>query len=166
VLWIEFVKPHGIQSTPGREEREKRESMEKKVETLTEDSLRDALFSEPPAAHTILAFDDGKPTGYVTYYCSFASSVGRRGLWLDDVYVVPDYRGQGVGKALMTYLADLAVRNKCERFEWMALVWNRSAIGLYEDLGATVLPAWRVCRIDGENLLSTAGQITTVSDNS
>lgn len=128
--------------------------------SATEDSLREALFSDRPAAQTLLAFVDGKPAGYVTYFFSFASSVGRRGLWLDDVFVHPDFRNKGLGKALMSYMADLAVRNNCERFEWMVLDWNEPAIGLYERLGAKVLEDWRICRLDGDSLREAAGQHT------
>ena len=129
--------------------------------TATEDSICEALFSDPPAAHTILAFVDGNPAGYVTYFFSFASSVGSRGLWLDDVFVLPTFRGKGLGKALMTYLADLAIRHNCARFEWMVLDWNESAIGFYRSLGAKVLDDWRICRMDGEDLEKAARSIPT-----
>lgn len=125
--------------------------------TATEQSLRASLFSEQPAATTLIAFVDGKPAGYATYFFSFASSVGRRGLWLDDVFVHPDYRGTGLGKALVKYIAAIAVANDCARFEWMVLGWNDSAVGFYESLGARVLGDWRIYRLDGEELSKTAG---------
>ena len=120
----------------------------------TAESLRDALFSEQPAANSLLAFVDGKPAGYATYFFTFASSVGRRGLWLDDVFVHPDFRGRGIGRALMNYVADVAVRHKCVRYEWMVLDWNASAIAFYESLGASILPDWRICRIEYANISS------------
>jgi GNAT superfamily N-acetyltransferase len=85
--------------------------------------------------------------------------VGRRGLWLDDLFVNPDFRGQGIGEALMAYLADVAVRSRCARFEWMVLDWNASAIAFYRRLGATLLDGWRICRLDGAQLSHVAGRL-------
>lgn len=128
----------------------------------TEETLRESLFGERPAAHTLLAFVDGKPAAYVVYFFTFATMVGKRGLWLDDLFVNPEFRGKGVAKALMAYLADLAIRNGCGRFEWMALEWNRSAIDFYRRLGATVLDEWRICRLDEDQLPGVAGQLVRV----
>jgi GNAT superfamily N-acetyltransferase len=99
---------------------------------------------------------NGRPAAYVVYFFSFATTVGRRGLWLDDIFVEPEYRGKGVAKALMAYLADLAIKNHCSRFEWVVLAWNRPALDLYEGIGATVLDDWRICRLDSENLIGVA----------
>ena len=121
--------------------------------SATEESLRAALFGDAPAAHTLLAIVDGDAIAYATYFFTFATMVGKRGLWLDDLFVDPAFRGKGVGQALMAYLADVAVQNECARFEWMVLDWNESAIGFYERLGATVLRDWRICRIDEAQLV-------------
>ncbi len=84
--------------------------------------------------------------------------VGRRGLWLDDIYFEAAFRGSGIGRAIMAHLADIAVRNGCARFEWMVLDWNEAAIGFYTKLGASVLSDLRICRLDGDGLLKAAGQ--------
>lgn len=132
---------------------------EKLTASATEESLRSSLFGEASAAHTLLAFVDGQPIGYATYFFSFTSMMGRRALWLDDLFVDPALRSRGIGKALMAYLAGIAVENKCARFEWIVLDWNTSAIDLYKRLGADVLPDWRICRVDEANLADLAGRI-------
>lgn len=128
--------------------------------STTEESLRTALFGEAPAASTLLAFVDGKPIGYATYFFTFATMVGTRGLWLDDLFIEPAFRGKGIGQALMAYLADIALQNQCGRFEWMVLDWNESAIGFYERLGGTFLTDWRMCRLDEAQLSRVASTLT------
>lgn len=132
---------------------------EKLTVAATEDGLREALFGDRPAAQTLLAFVDGKPVGYATYFFTFSSMLGRRGLWLDDLFVDAAYRSQGIGEALMAYLADVALENQCARFEWVVLDWNASAIRFYERLGATFASDWRVCRLDGTRLSDLAGKL-------
>lgn len=137
---------------------------EKLEVTATEDILRGSLFGDYPAAHTLLAFVDGRPAAYVVYFFTFATMVGKRGLWLDDLYVDPDFRGKGIAKALMGYLADLAMNSKCGRFEWMVLDWNKSAIDFYRSLGATVLDDWRICRLDEDDFARPAKQLVRLDD--
>jgi hypothetical protein len=84
--------------------------------------------------------------------------VGKRGLWLDDLFVIPAYRGKGIGRAFMAYLADIALRHQCGRLEWMVLDWNEPAIGFYKRLGATILTDWRVCRLEEAQLSGVAGK--------
>jgi GNAT superfamily N-acetyltransferase len=139
-------------------------AFERLTASATEQSLRDSLFGAEPAARTLLAFVDGKPVAYSTYFFTFASMVGRRGLWLDDLFVDPAFRDKGIGEALMAYLADVAVRNGCARFEWMVLDWNESAIGFYRRLGATLLDGWRVCRLDEAQLLHVARKLAVARD--
>ena len=134
-------------------------AFEKLTASATEDSLRAALFGEAPAARTLLAFSGGEPIAYVTYFFTFATMTGKRGLWLDDLYVDPAFRGKGIGRALMAYLADIAVKNQCGRFEWMVLDWNEAAIGFYKRIGASVLDGWRICRLEDEQLAHLAGTL-------
>jgi GNAT superfamily N-acetyltransferase len=82
--------------------------------------------------------------------------LGKRGLWLDDVFVNPDFRGQGIGEAIMAYLASVAVQKGCARFEWMVLDWNQPAIKLYKKLNATFLDTWLPCRLAGDELAKLA----------
>lgn len=128
----------------------------------TEKTLRESLFGDHPAAHTLLAFADDDPVAYGVYFFSFATMVGKRGLWLDDLYVKPDYRGKGIAKALMAYLADLAIQNECGRFEWIVLDWNKSAIDFYHGMGAAVLDDWRICRLDEDQLVGIAEKLVRV----
>ncbi|UCC50062.1 MAG: GNAT family N-acetyltransferase [Gemmatimonadota bacterium] len=137
---------------------------EKLEVTATEDILRESLFGDRPVAHTLLAFADGRPAAYAVYFFTFATTVGKRGLWLDDLYVNPEFRGKGIAKALLAYLADLAIEKKCGRFEWMVLDWNKSAIEFYEGMGATVLDDWRICRLDGDDIAGVAEQLVRVGD--
>jgi GNAT superfamily N-acetyltransferase len=128
--------------------------------SATEESLAEALFGESPVACTLLAFAEGKPVAYVTYFFTFSTMVGKRGLWLDDLFIDPAFRGKGIGQALMAYLADIAMKNHCGRFEWTVLDWNESAIGFYRRLGATVLTDWRVCRMDETQLARVASMLS------
>ncbi|MDH4038845.1 MAG: GNAT family N-acetyltransferase [Candidatus Krumholzibacteria bacterium] len=137
---------------------------EKLTASATEASLRDALFGEDAVAHAHLAFVDGKPIAYAIYFFSFTSMMGRRALWLDDLFVDPAFRGKGIGKALMAYLAGIAVKHKCARFEWIVLDWNTSAIEFYQRLGADVLPDWRICRVDEAQLPRIASGLVVSTD--
>lgn len=131
-------------------------AFEKLPVTATEDSLRAVLFGETPAARVLLAFHGAEPVAYVTYFFTFATLVGRRGLWLDDVFVAPAFRSKGVGRALMAYLAQSAVENQCARFEWMVLDWNQPALDFYAGLGAEVLREWRICRMEETQMANLA----------
>ena len=124
--------------------------------TVTEDTLRESLFGDQPAADTLLALVGEEPAAYAVYFFTFATMVGKRGLWLDDLFVKPEFRGKGIAKAMLTYLADLAVKSRCGRFEWMVLDWNEQAIDFYTDMGATRLEDWRVFRLDGVDLARVA----------
>ncbi len=127
-------------------------AFEKLTVSATEESLRTSLFAENPAARTVLAYVDGKPIAYAVYFFTFSTMVGRRGLWLEDLFIDAAFRGKGIGKALMAYLAEVAVQNDCARFEWIVLDWNESAMAFYRRLGATILPDWRICRLDEDQL--------------
>jgi hypothetical protein len=118
----------------------------------TEASLRDALFGARPSIEALVAEDAGRIVGYALFFHNFSSFAGRRGLYLEDVYVQPAQRGNGLGTALLRHVAALAVERQCARFEWTVLDWNTPAISFYQRLGATVLPDWRVVRVTGDAL--------------
>ncbi|VVE89320.1 GNAT family N-acetyltransferase [Pandoraea bronchicola] len=118
----------------------------------TPESVHEALFGNAPAAECLIAQWDDKIVGYALYFHNFSTFLGRRGLYLEDVYVQPSMRGKGVGQALLRRLAGIAVQRQCGRFEWTVLDWNQPAIDFYASQGATVLPDWRVVRMTGEAL--------------
>ncbi len=118
----------------------------------TEADLHDALFGPNPAAGALVASQDHDVVGYALYFQNYSTFVGKRGLYLEDLYVKPACRGSGLGTQLLRAVAALAVARRCGRFEWTVLDWNRQAIEFYERMGATVLPDWRVVRVTGEAL--------------
>lgn len=132
---------------------------EKLTPAATEESLRSDLFGDSPTAHTLLAFVNDEPVGYAIYFFSFSSMMGRRALWLEDLFVDLPYRGSGIGKALMAYVASIAAENRCARLEWIVLDWNTSAIEFYKRLGADVLPEWRICRVHESHLPRLASEL-------
>jgi GNAT superfamily N-acetyltransferase len=114
--------------------------------------LADALFGPRPAAEVLLAEVDGGIAGFALFFHNFSTFLTRRGLWLEDLYVRPAFRGHGVGSGLLRAVAAIAVDRRCGRFEWSVLDWNAPAIGFYERLGATVMPDWRIARVTGDAL--------------
>lgn len=134
-------------------------AFEKLDATVTEADLRASLFGEAPAAQAVIVSLDGAPIGYMTYFFSFSSMRGKRALWLDDLYIVPEARGKGIGKALMAYMAKVAADHDCVRFEWIVLDWNTPAVDLYKRLGAEILPEWRICRLDETQTRRLAGTL-------
>ena len=119
---------------------------------VTPASLRTHLFGPRPAAEAVVAERDGAVVAFALYFTNFSTFLGRPGLYLEDLYVQPAHRGQGLGRALLQHLARLAVQRECGRFEWSVLDWNARAIGFYEKMGATVMPDWRICRVTGPAL--------------
>jgi GNAT superfamily N-acetyltransferase len=115
-------------------------------------SLNESFFGPQPAAAALLAHSDGQPVGYAIYYWTFSSFVGRRGIWLDDVYVRPEFRRQGIGLALIKAVARNGVERGCGRFEWTALDWNENALNFYRRLGARTLDDWVLLRTDAAGL--------------
>ncbi|MEU9346793.1 GNAT family N-acetyltransferase [Streptomyces sp. NPDC048278] len=128
----------------------------------TEEQLREALFGDRPAAYALTAEDDttGEVVGYALWFPLFSTWTGTRSMHLEDLYVRPQARGGGHGRALLAALAAHCVRSGFERFEWWVLDWNEPAIGLYKSLGADFLDEWRVCRLTGEPLRDLAAQGT------
>jgi GNAT superfamily N-acetyltransferase len=121
---------------------------EKLSVSATEDSLRESLFGEAPVARALLILVNDRPVGYATYFFTFASMVGTRGLWLDDLFIEEPFRSKGIGRAFMAFMRELAVKNNCARFEWMVADWNTVAIDFYQSLGATVFTDWYICRLE------------------
>jgi GNAT superfamily N-acetyltransferase len=122
------------------------------VFVATEADLADALFGPHPAAEALVAERDGALVGYALFFHNYSSFVGRRGLYLEDLYVTPSERGSGLGTRILQRLAALALERRCGRFEWTVLDWNQPAIDFYQKLGATVLPDWRIVRVSGDAL--------------
>jgi GNAT superfamily N-acetyltransferase len=114
----------------------------------TEASLADGLFGPRAVAGTVIARVDGEVAGFALYFSSFSTFLGRSGVYLEDLFVRPAFRGRGVGKALLGHLARLAVARGCGRMEWAVLNWNRRAIRFYEALGARPVDGWTVYRLD------------------
>jgi len=123
-------------------------------------SLEESLFGPRAVAGALLARQDGEPAGYAIYFFTFSSFVGRRGLWLDDVYVRPNFRRHGLGLGLIQAVARIGVEHHCGRFEWTALDWNRNALDFYQRLGAQAMADWVLLRLDAEGLqrLATPSQ--------
>lgn len=124
----------------------------------TEDDLADALFGTRPAAEALVAERDGTLVGYALFFHNYSTFLGRRGLYLEDLYVQPSQRGTGLGTAMLRQLAALAVERRCARFEWSVLDWNQPAIDFYEKMGATVLPDCRIVRVTGDALNTLAAR--------
>lgn len=118
----------------------------------TEDSLRQWIFGARPAAEALICECDGEPAGFAVYFYHFSTFVGRPGLYLEDLYIRPRFRGRGLGRAVLRHLAQLAVARGCQRFEWAVLDWNQPAIDFYRSLGAEPMSDWRIFRLAGEAL--------------
>lgn len=123
----------------------------------TADDLADALFGPRPSAEALVAERDGAIVGYALFFHNYSTFLGRRGLYLEDLYVQPSQRGTGLGTAMLKRLAALAVERRCARFEWSVLDWNQPAIDFYQKMGATVMPDWRIVRVTGDALATLAG---------
>jgi GNAT superfamily N-acetyltransferase len=124
--------------------------------TATEELLAEQLFGEPRGAEAIVAREGSEPVGFALFFHNFSTFVGRRGLYLEDLFVRPGHRGRGVGRALLQHLAALAVARGCGRFEWAVLDWNQPAIRFYRSLGARPMDDWTTFRLDGEALVRLA----------
>lgn len=122
----------------------------------TEETLRETLFGEKPSAEVLLGEMEGKPICFVVFFHNFSTFNGRPGLYLEDLFVLPEWRGKGVGKIMLNYLAYLAHQRGCARFEWTVLDWNEPAIGFYKSLGAVPMEEWTVFRLTGEALTRLA----------
>lgn len=116
-----------------------------------------------PIIEAILAEVDGQPVGFALFFTNYSTFLTKPGIYLEDLFVLPEFRGQGIGKALIRQVAGLAAERGCGRFEWSVLDWNESAIAFYQRIGATVLPDWRICRMTGAELQALAAAAPKVS---
>ncbi len=133
------------------------EKLEDQV-VMTEALLDTALFGERPYAEVVLAEDEGRSVGFALFFHNFSTFLGRPGIYLEDLFVLPEHRGGGIGRTLLAHLARLAVERGCGRLEWAVLDWNREAIGFYLRLGAKANSEWTVYRLTGEALTDLARQ--------
>jgi GNAT superfamily N-acetyltransferase len=126
----------------------------------TPESIREALFpaDDRPVAQCVIGELDGRPAGFALFFYNFSTFVGRPGLYLEDLFVIPEHRGQGLGKALLLHLAQLAHDRGCGRMEWSVLDWNAPAIAFYESLGACRLREWQICRLTAADLVRLSDQ--------
>lgn len=131
------------------------ERLEHEAEATAEDLRRD-LFGERIYAECLIAEDAGEPVGFALFFPNYSTFRGRPGLYLEDLFVRPSHRGQGIGKGLLARIARIAVDRGCGRFEWAVLDWNEPSIGFYKALGARPMDDWTVFRVDGEAMTRLA----------
>jgi GNAT superfamily N-acetyltransferase len=124
--------------------------------TATEAGLRETLFGVRPAADVIIAYAGDTPAGFALFFPNYSTFLGKPGLYLEDLFVLPEWRGHGLGLALMKRLAAIAVERGCGRFEWSVLDWNEPAIGFYKSLGARLMDGWSIVRLTGDALTKLA----------
>ena len=122
----------------------------------TEDRLRATLFSDDPAAEVLIARTNGTPAGFALFFHNYSTFLAQRGLFLEDLFVDPEAREKGVGRALLSHLARIALERDCGRLEWNVLDWNALAIGFYKSLGARPMDGWTTFRLSGATLESLA----------
>src|SRR5580692_4168454 len=125
--------------------------------TATEEDLLNHGFGPNPFYFCLIADHDGQPAGFAFYFFNYSTWKGRPGLYLEDLFVQPEYRGLGIGKALLERVAAVAVENGCPRLQWEVLDWNTSAIDFYRAMGAEFLDEWRNVRVSGDALKRLAG---------
>src|SRR2546425_1232255 len=131
--------------------------------TATEELLADVLFGERPAAEVLLAFEVESPVGFALFFHNFSTWLGRPGLYLEDLFVKPDKRGKGYGRALLVELAKIARDRGCGRMEWAVLNWNEPAIKFYRALGAKPMDEWTVFRLTSEEIAKLADAADTAA---
>jgi GNAT superfamily N-acetyltransferase len=124
--------------------------------SATEEQLVDVLFGDKPAAEVLLTFEGQSPVGFAVFFYNFSTWLGRPGLYLEDLFVKPEKRGKGYGRALLIELAKIAKRRDCGRMEWAVLDWNEPAIKFYQTLGAKPMHEWTVFRLTGDEIAKLA----------
>ena len=131
--------------------------------TATEEQLVDVLFGERPAAEVLLAFEGESAVGFAVYFYNFSTWLGRAGLYLEDLFVKPEKRGKGYGRALLVELAKIARDRGCGRMEWAVLNWNEPAIKFYQALGAKPMDEWTVFRLTRDEIAKLADVVDTAA---
>ena len=124
--------------------------------TGTPEDLAQHLFGDRPYAEAIVARVEDNPVGFALFFHNFSTFLMKPGIYLEDLFVLPDYRGSGIGKALLQAIGKLAVERQCGRLEWAVLDWNEPAIAFYKRMGAQLKPEWELCRVTGEALQQLA----------
>ena len=125
---------------------------------LTEETLRHSLFGPRPAAEALLGYLGDKPVAFSVFFHNFSTFLGRPGMYLEDLFVIPEMRGKGFGRALLARLAKIACDRNCGRFEWAVLDWNKPSIEFYKKLGAVPMDEWTIFRVTGDALKRLAGK--------
>lgn len=133
------------------------ENMEDQV--IANEALLETWIFEKKRAEVLLAFEGETPVGFALFFHNFSTWLGRAGIYLEDLFVLPEYRGKGYGKLLLKRLARIAVQRGCGRLEWACLDWNEPAIAFYKAVGAAPLDEWTTYRVTGDALLSLASRI-------
>jgi GNAT superfamily N-acetyltransferase len=128
------------------------------VMVSTVDDFERELFGSGAKIECVIAREGETPVGFALFFNNFSTFLGRKGLYLEDLFVKPESRGKGYGKALLVHLARIAVERQCGRFEWSVLDWNEPSIKFYESMGASVLPDWRIVRVTGDTLTALAAK--------
>lgn len=122
----------------------------------TEELLQQSIFGDNPVAHVVIAEWEGTPAGFALYFYNYSTFLAKPGLYLEDLFVLPEFRGKKIGKALLVHLAKIAVDKECGRFEWSVLDWNTPAIEFYRAMGAVGMEGWTVQRVTGQALTELA----------
>ncbi len=122
------------------------------------DALKEHLFGAKPYVEAILAEYGGQAVGFALFFHNYSTFLTKPGIYLEDLFVLPEYRRMGIGKAILSYLAQLVISRDYGRLEWSVLDWNEPAIAFYERMGASVLPDWRICRVMGDSLTQLAAE--------
>ena len=123
----------------------------------TEELLHEHLFGARPYCEVVIAEDAEGPAGFALFFHNYSTFLAKPGIYLEDLFVLPERRGRGLGKALLAHLAKLAVERGCGRLEWSVLDWNEPSIGFYRSLGARLMDEWTICRLSGDSLAKLAG---------
>ncbi len=131
------------------------EKLSDKVEA-TEELLEKYLFGSDANARALIGYFDGKPTGFAVYFYNFSTFLGKKGIYLEDIFILPEMRGRGFGRAFIKHIAEIAVKENCGRFEWSVLDWNEPSRKFYENLGARPMDEWIIYRLEGKEILKLA----------